>query len=99
MTLASFSVRKHRHSVSTKLLTIVLSGWEGERRGLILDSGCVSPTCSVVVGLSIEGVLSENNLVSDDGKAVNVSFLRGALFPQVLRSCPQVCQEDKEKEV
>lgn len=48
------------------------------------------PTFSVGAALGVEGALPEDNLLSDDGKAVDVPFLRGALFPQVLRSGPQV---------
>lgn len=53
-------------------------------------SGCVCCTCSVGAALAVERALPEDDLLGDDGKAVDVSFLRGALLPQVLRGNPQV---------
>ncbi len=55
-------------------------------------------TLSVGAVLGVEGAFSENNLMSDDGKAVDVSFLRGALCPQMLRSSPQVWEEEENGE-
>lgn len=50
-------------------------------------------TFSVGAALCVEGALSENNLLGDDGKAVDVSFLRGSLCLQMLRSSPQVWEK------
>lgn len=56
----------------------------------VLDTSFVCHTCSVGAACGVEGALSENDLVSDDAKAVDVSFLRGSLYPQMLRGSPQV---------
>lgn len=51
-------------------------------------SGEGNLTFSVGAGCGIESALPEDDLMSNDGKAVDVSFLRGPLLPQVFWCCP-----------
>lgn len=53
-------------------------------------SGSSNLACTVGARGCVECALPQDDLMSNDGKAVDVSFLRGPLFPQVFWCCPQV---------
>ena len=62
-------------------------------------------TCPFRAALCIEGALAEDDLLGDDGEAVDVSLLGDTLLPQVLRGRPQVwpgagphSEEEEEEE-
>lgn len=47
-------------------------------------------TCEVGAGFCVKGVFSQDDLMGDDGEAVDVSFLGDARYAEVLRGCPLV---------
>lgn len=49
----------------------------------------VSPTCLVCAACGVKRAFPQSDLMRYDGKAVDVSFLRGTLSLQVLWSRPQ----------
>lgn len=63
----------------------------------IRDCRLVCPTCSVCAACSVKRAFPESDLMSYDGKAVDISFLRGALCPQMLWGCPQVWEREEER--
>lgn len=75
MILDSFSVGKVKLQILLcSYLCCIFPSW---------GSGNGNLACSVGAGCCVESALPEDDLMSNDGKAVDVSFLRGPLFPQV----------------
>lgn len=50
----------------------------------------INPTCRIRAGLCVEGGPPHNDLMGDDGVAIDVSLLRHAVFTKVFWGCPQV---------
>lgn len=48
------------------------------------------PTCRIRAGLCVEGGPPHNDLMGDDGVAIDVPLLRHAVFTKVFWGCPQV---------